>query len=150
VISRVLVLAGAAATILSAFLTWVTVDGPVAALDLGLIGVDVRAADRVVAGTDTVLWPAVLAAGAIAALLGLVGTGRAALVATGVVTTVAGGLLLVYVMNVIEYETRDMGRPQREVARTLLDSTVGPGTPLLLAGGMLILFGGLAARRARA
>ncbi len=149
-ISRVLVLAGAAATILSAFLTWVTVDGPSATLRLGLLGADAGAADHAVAGTDTVLWPAIIAAGAIAALFAVVGMGRAALVAAGLVTTIAGGLLLVYMLNVVEYETRDESKLERDVARALFDSTVGVGTPLLLAGGILILLGGLTARRARA
>lgn len=142
-------LAGAAATILSAFLTWVTVEGPAASLHLGLLGTDAGASDRVVTGTDTVLWPAILAAGAIAALFGLVGMGRAALLATGLVTTIAGGVLLVYMTNVIEYETREESKLEREVARSLLDGTVGPGTPVLLAAGVLIVLGGLTARRTR-
>jgi len=149
VISRVLALAGAAATILSVFLTWVTVTGLRVTLDLDLIGADVGAANRTVTGTDVALWPAIVAAGALAAVLALLGAGRVPLVAVGLLTTIAGGLLLAYMANVIELETRDGAQFEREAARSLLGSTVGPGTPLLLAGGVLIALGGLTGRRAR-
>jgi hypothetical protein len=146
----VLVLAGAAATILSAFLTWVTVTGLAVTLDLGLVGADVGAGNRTVAGTDTALWPAIVAAGALAAILALLGVARVLLIALGLLTTIAGGLLLAYMANVIELETRGNSELERGAARSLLDSTVGPGTPLLLAGGVLILLGALARRRNRA
>ncbi len=145
-ISRVLALAGAAATILSVFLTWVTVTGLRVTLDLDLIGADVGAANRTVTGTDVALWPAIVAAGALAAVLALLGAGRILLIGLGLIVAVAGGLLLAYMANVIELETRDGAQFQREAARSLLDSTVGPGTPVLLAGGVLILLGGLARR----
>ena len=146
-ISRVLVLAGSAATILSAFLTWVTVTGLVVTLDLDVISADVGAGNRTVAGTDTVLWPALVAVGVVAAILALLGAGRRLLVGLGLLTTIAGALLLAYMANVIELETRDGAQLERAGARSLLDSTVGPGTPLLLAGGILILLGGLAGGR---
>jgi hypothetical protein len=149
VISKVLGLAGAAATILSAFLTWVTVTGLAVTLDLDLISADVGAGNRTVAGTDTVLWPAIVAVGALAAVLALLGVGRRLLIGLGLITAVAGGLLLAYMANVIELETRDGARIEQDTARTLLDSTVGPGTPLLLAGGVLILLAGLAHGRAQ-
>ena len=38
---------------------------------------------------------------------------------------------------------------ERAAARSLHDSTVGPGTPLLLAGGVLIALGALTRRPAR-
>ena len=148
-ISRVLLLAGAAATILSAFVTWVTVTGPAVALDLGLIGADFAADNRSVAGTDTALWPALVAVGALVAVLALLGIGRVVLLALGLLTTIVGGLLLAYMANVIELETRGDGELERAAARALLDSTVGPGTPLLLAGGVLVLLGALAQRRTR-
>jgi len=149
VIARALGLAGSAATILSAFVTWVTVTGLTATLDLDVISADVGAANRTVSGTDTVLWPALVAIGVIAAILALLGVGRILLVGLGLLTTLAGGLLLAYMANVIELETRDGAQLERAGARSLLDSTVGPGTPLLLAGGMLVLLGGLAQRSAR-
>ena len=148
-IARALGLAGSAATILSAFVTWVTVTGLTATLDLDVISADVGAANRTVSGTDTVLWPALVAIGVIAAILALLGVGRILLVGLGLLTTLAGGLLLAYMANVIELETRDGAQLERAGARSLLDSTVGPGTPLLLAGGMLVLLGGLAQRSAR-
>ena len=61
----------------------------------------------------------------------------------------AGGLLLAYMASVIELETRGNGELERSAARALLDSTGGPGTPLLLAGGVLIVLGGLALRPTR-
>jgi hypothetical protein len=48
--------------------------------------------------------------------------------------------------DVIAIETREDAELERAAAQSLLDSAVGPGTPLLLAGGVL---GGLAARRTR-
>jgi uncharacterized protein (TIGR03382 family) len=148
-ISRGLVLAGAAATILSAFLTWVTVTGLTATLDLGILGAHLGAGDRTVAGTDTSLWPAIVAAGVIAAVLGLLGVARRLIIALGLLTAIAGGLLLAYMANVIDLETRGNGALERAAAGSLLDSSVGPGTPLLLAGGVLILLGGLVSRRRR-
>ena len=145
-VARAVVLAGSAATILAAFVTWVTVTGLTVTLDLDLISADVGAADRSVAGTDTVLWPALVGAGVIAAVLALLGTGRALLIGLGLLIAIAGGLLLAYMANVIELETRDGARLERAGARSLLDSTLGPGTPLLLAGGILIALGALARR----
>ena len=142
-ISRALVLAGSGATILSAFLTWVTVTGLTVTLDLDLISADVGAGNRTLAGTDTVLWPALVAVGVLAATLALLGVGRILLIGLGLLTAIAGGLLLIYMANVIELETRDGAQLPRAAARALLDSTVGPGTPLLLAGGILIGLGGL-------
>jgi hypothetical protein len=150
VISKLLVLAGAAAAILSVFLTWVTVTGLAVTLDLDLVSAQVGAGNRTVAGIDTVLWPAIVVLGGLAGLLGLLGVGRRLLVALGLVLAVAGGLLLVYMSNVLELETRDGARLERAAAQSLLESSVGPGTPLLLAGGVLIVLGALArGRRAR-
>lgn len=146
--SRVLVLAGAAATILSAFLTWVTVTGLTGTLDLALAAVDVGPDDGTVAGTDTALWPALVAVGVVAAVLGFLGVARPVLIGLGVLTTIAGGVLLAYMANVIELETRGDSELKRAVADALLESSVGPGTPVLLLGGVLILLGALSQRRA--
>ncbi len=80
-------------------------------------------------------------------MLGLLGVARRLLVGLGLLIALAGGVLLAYMSNVIEIETEDSGELERAAAQSLLDSTVGPGTPLLLAGGVLILAGGLIARR---
>lgn len=145
-IARALGLVGGAATILSAFLTWVTVTGLTVTLDLDLISADAGAGNRTVAGTDTALWPAIVAVGMLAAVLALLGAARIVLIGLGLLTTIAGGLLLAYMANVLELETRDGAELERAAARSLLDSSVGPGTPVLLAGGILILLGALARR----
>lgn len=138
-----LVLTGAAATVLAAFVTWVTVTGLTVTLDLGLIGADLDAGGRTVAGTDTALWPALVGAGIVAAVLGLLGVARGLLVALGLLIATAGGALLFYMANVIDIETRGDSELERAAAQALLESSVGPGTPLLLAGGVLIVFGAL-------
>jgi hypothetical protein len=149
VISRALGVAGGGATILSVSLTWVTVTGLTFTLDLDLISADAGAGNRTVAGTDTALWPAIVAVGALAAVLALLGVARSMLVGIGLLTTVAGGLLLAYMANVLELETRDGAELEGAAARSLLDSSVGPGTPVLLAGGILILVGGAHRRATR-
>lgn len=147
---RLLVLAGATATVLSVFLTWVTVTGLTVTLDLALAVADLGPEDRAVAGIDTVLWPALVAVGALAAVLGLLGVARPVLIGLGLLTTLAGGLLLAYMANVIAVETRGGSELERAAADALLDSSVGPGTPVLLLGGVLIALGGFAQRRTRA
>ena len=149
-VSRLLVLTGAAATILSVFLTWVTVTGLTVTLDLALAAADLGPDDRTVAGTDTARWPALVAVGVVAAVLGLLGVGRPVLVGLGVLTALAGGLLIAYMANVIDLETRGSSELEQAAADALLESSVGPGTPVLLLGGVLILLGALAQRRARA
>lgn len=85
-------------------------------------------------------------AGIVSAVLGLLGVARRALALIGLLIAVAGGLLVYYMANVIELETRDDGAPKRAAGRALLDSSLGVGTPLLVAGGLLILVGALARR----
>ena len=142
-ISRVLSLGGAAAVVLAALLPWVTVKGPSLTLDLGLVGAQASAGDRTVAGVDTALWPVLVGVGAAVALLALLGVARRVLLVLGLLVTVAGALLLVYMVNVIDVETRDGGALERAAADALLTSSVGPGTPLLLAGGLAIVAGSL-------
>jgi hypothetical protein len=143
-------LAGAAATILAAFLPWVTLKGLTVTLDLGLVGAEAGAGNRTVSGTDTSLWPALVALGVVVAALALFGIARGLVLALGLLVTVAGGLLLVYMANVIEIETRGGGELERALKRALADallsSSVGPGTPLLLAGGLAIVAGALLRR----
>jgi hypothetical protein len=143
-------LAGAAATVLAAFLPWVTLKGLTVTLDLGLVGAEAGAGNRTVSGTDTSLWPALVALGVVVAALALLGISRGLVLALGLLVAVAGGLLLVYVANVIEIETRGGGELERALKRALADallsSSVGPGTPLLLAGGLAIVAGALLQR----
>jgi hypothetical protein len=146
-------LAGAAATILAAFLPWVTLKGLTVTLDLGLVGADAGVANRTVSGTDTQLWPALVAIGIVVAALALLGIARRLVLALGLLVTVAGALLVFYMANVIDIATRGGGELEQALKRALADalltSSVGPGTPLLLAGGVAIVAGALAAPAAR-
>jgi hypothetical protein len=146
-LSRILLLGGAGATLLAAVLPWVTVDGPSLDLDLGLVGARASAGDRTVAGLDTSLWPVLVAVAVVVALLALLGVARRVLLVLGLLVTAAGALLLVYMANVIDFETRGDNGLKRAAADALLSSTVGPGTPLLLAGGVAIVAGALLLRR---
>lgn len=127
-------------------LTWVTVSGPQVVLDLGLVGAEVRPADRTVAGLDTPLWPAFAATAVVVGALALLGAGRRVLLALGLLVTTAGALLLVYMAYVIEIETRGDSKLEQAAADALLTSSIGPGTPLLLAGGLAIVTGALLLR----
>src|SRR2546429_343015 len=60
-ISRILVLVGAAAVLGSVGLPWVTVKGALPSkLDLGLLGAEVSPLGKTVSGTDTKAWPVVV------------------------------------------------------------------------------------------
>ena len=141
--SRVLLLGGAAALVIGALLPWVTVDGPSLTLDLGLVSAQATPADRTVSGLDTPLWPLLVGTAALVAVLALLGVARRVLLALGLLAAVAGALLLVYMANVIDLETRDGGALERAAADALLTSSLGLGTPLLLAGGIAIAAGSL-------
>lgn len=148
-LSRLLILAGAAATVLSVFLTWVTISGLTIVLDLGLVGPELGPGDHTVNGTETELWPAIVAVGAIAAVLGLLGVARGVLIVLGLVTTLAGVALVVYMSNVIDNSTAGdnvLDELTNQAANALLNSSTGPGTPVLAVGGLLILVGALARR----
>jgi hypothetical protein len=143
VIPRALIFAGAAATLLSAFLPWVTVKGLPVTLDLGLVGAEVSLGSRTVAGTDTVLWPGLVAIALVVAALGLFGVAWRLVFMIGLIVSVAGGVLLFYVANVIDLETRGSNQLMRAAADALLSSSIGPGTPLMLGGGLAIIAGSL-------
>jgi len=143
--SRALLLAGAVATLLAAVLPWVTVKGLSVSLDLGLVGADVGAGNRTVAGTDTALWPVLVGVALVVAVLALLGIARRVVLVLGLLVTVAGAGLLIYMANVIDVETRGDDL-QRVLADAVLSSSVGPGTPLLLAGGVAIVAGALLRR----
>ena len=141
-ISRILVLAGAAAVLGSVTLPWVTVEGALSApLKLDLLGTDASPLSRTVSGTDTKAWPVVAGVGAVVAALALFGLARKVIVLLGLLTTLAGAALLYYVMNVVDIETKD--NPLNAVANLALDSSAGAGPMLLLAGGLCILIGAL-------
>ena len=137
-IGRLLLLGGAAGVIGAAFLPWVTVSG--APIDLDLLSVDLSAAGRTVAGTETAAWPGVVAAGGLVAVLGVLNLARKLVLLLGLLITVAGAGLLYYVLNVVDFETS--GNAVKEaLAGALVSSTAEAGPFLLLAGGLAILVG---------
>jgi len=148
-VSRLLLLAGAGAMAVSVLLTWVTIDGPSIALDLPLIGAEVSPRSRTIAGTDTALWPVVVAIAAVVAILGLLGVARRLLLALGLLVVGAGNALLYYVSNAVEIESNDRGRIEQLVADALISSATGPGPPLLIAAGIAIVAGALLLRGPR-
>ena len=133
----------------SVLLTWVTIDGPSIALDLPLIGAEVSPRSRTIAGTDTALWPVVVAIAAVVAILGLLGVARRLLLALGLLVVGAGNALLYYVSNAVEIESNDRGRIEQLVADALISSATGPGPPLLIAAGIAIVAGALLSRGRR-
>jgi hypothetical protein len=64
-------------------------------LDLGLVGAEAGAGNRTVSGTDTSLWPALVALGVVVAALALLGIARGLVLALRLLVTVAGGLAIV-------------------------------------------------------
>ena len=142
-LSRILVLAGAAAVAGSVSLPWVTVTGALPSqLDLGLLGAEVSPLSKTVSGTETKAWPVVAGVAAVVAVLALLGLARKVLVLLGLLTTVAGGALLYYVVNVVDIETKGDAL-KNALANAALDSSVGAGPLLLLAGGLAILLGAM-------
>jgi hypothetical protein len=148
-ISRILILAGAAAVLGSVSVPWVTVKSSSLpsqlTLDLGFLGADAPLG-KTVSGTDTKAWPIVAGVGAVVAVLAVLGLARKLLVLLGLLTAVAGGALLYYVLNVVDIETK--GESLTDVlantaANTVLDSSAGAGPVLLIAGGLAILIGAL-------
>jgi hypothetical protein len=143
ILSRVVVVAGAAAVLGSVTLPWVTVKGALPSrLNLGLLGAEVSPLGKTVSGTDTKAWPVVAGVGAVVAILALFGLARKLLLLLGLLTTVAGGALLYYVLNVIDIETKG-DTLKHALATTALSSSAGAGPILLLAGGLAILIGSL-------
>ena len=142
-ISRILILAGAAAVVGSVALPWVTVKGALpSTLDLGLLGAEVSPLGKTVSGTETKAWPIVVAVGAVVAVLALLGLARKLIVLLGLLITVAGGALLYYVMNVVDIETKG-DTLKNALATMALDSSAGAGPILLVAGGLAIAIGAL-------
>ncbi|HYH50276.1 MAG TPA: hypothetical protein VEG38_12090 [Acidimicrobiia bacterium] len=143
-LSRILVLAGAAAVAGSVTLPWAKVTSAVpgiSGLDFDLLGAQISEPGMSVSGTDTKAWPAVVAVGGVIALLALLGLARKLLLLLGVVTTLGGAALLYYVLNVVDIKTE--GNALQPVAQAALDSSAGAGPMLLLAGGLAILIGAL-------
>ena len=142
-LSRILTLVGAAAILGSVTVPWVTVKGALPAkLHLGLLGANASPLSKTVSGTDTKAWPVVAAIGAGVAALAVLGVARKLLMLLGLLTTLAGGGLLYYVLNVVDIETKG-DTIKHTLANATLESSVGAGPVLLLAGGLCILIGAL-------
>lgn len=142
-ISRILVLVGAAAIAGSVTLPWVTVEGALpTSLDLGLLGADVSPLSKTVSGTETKAWPVVVAVGAVIAALALFGLARKLILILGLLTTTAAGGLLYYVLNAVDIETKGDAL-KNALANAALDSSVGAGPLLLLAGGLCVVIGAI-------
>jgi hypothetical protein len=142
-ISRILVLAGAAAVAGSVSLPWVTVKGALPSqLDLGVLGAEVSPLSKTVSGTETKAWPILAGIAAVVAVLALFGLARRLLVLVGLLTTAAGAALLYYVMNVVDIETKG-DELKNALANAALDSSAGAGPLLLVAGGLAIVIGAL-------
>jgi len=139
-LSRILVLAGAAAVLGSVTVPWVTVKG--APLHLDLLGASTSSLSKTVSGTDTKAWPVVAGVGVVVAALAVFGLARKLLLLLGGLTTLAGGALLYYVLNVVDIETRG-DTIKHTLATNTLASSAGAGPILLLAGGLCILVGSL-------
>ena len=79
---------------------------------------------------------------AVVAALALLGLARKLLVLLGLLTTLAGGGLLYYVLNVVDIETKG-STIKHTLATATIDSSAGAGPIVLLAGGLCILIGSL-------
>lgn len=141
ILARLLVLAGAAGVVASAFLPWVSVEGAPLALDLGWLGVDVSPGGTTVSGTETAAWPVVAGVGALVALLAVFNVARKLMMLLGLLVVVAGGGLLYYVLNVVDIETAGRTAVEQALAGAAITSSAGAGPFVLLAAGVAILLG---------
>ncbi len=140
---RLLLLAGAAGLALSVLLPWVTIEGLDLALDLDVIGAEATPGSRTVAGLETSAWPAAIGIAVAVLILTLLNVARKLLAVLGLVVAAAGAGLVYYTSNVVDIETGDGGPVARALADAVVDSSVGPGPPLILASGVAILAGAL-------
>lgn len=142
-LSRILVLVGAAAVLGSVTVPWVKIEGALPArLHLGLLGANASPLSKTVSGTDTKVWPIVAGVGAVMAALALLGLARKLLVLLGLVTTLAGGGLLYYVLHAVDLATKN-DTLKHTLATAALDNSAGAGPFLLLGGGLCVLIGAL-------
>jgi hypothetical protein len=144
-VARLLLLTGAAGMALSALLPWVTLSGHLG-LNLGTIGGRVTFGSRTVSGTETSLWPAIVAVSAVVAILAVLNVAQRLLLVLGLIVVAGGGALLYYVSNVVDIEAGKRDAIQQALANALISSSAGPGPALLLASGIAIVMGALLAR----
>jgi hypothetical protein len=139
---RMLLLAGALGLALSVLLPWVTVKGPVASIDLGIVGGEISSGSKTVAGIETSVWPFAVGIALLVVILTILGVAARLLAVVGLLVTIAAAALLYYCANVLDIET-STSAVKRAVSDALLTSSTGPGPPLILASGLAILVGGL-------
>jgi hypothetical protein len=96
-----------------------------------------------VSGTDTKAWPPLVAVAGVAAALAVFGILRKLLVVIGLLTAIAGGGLVYYVMNVIDIETSHDAL-KRTAAHLAVASSTQPGPFVLPAAGACMFVGALA------
>jgi hypothetical protein len=142
-VGRLLLLAGAAGLALSVLLPWVTVRGLSLNLDLGVVGAEITPGSKTVAGVETSVWPVFVGAAAVVAVLTLLNVAHKLLAVVGLAVAAAGGALVYYCANVVDIETSDSGPIARALADALVESSTGPGPPLVVASGIAILAGAL-------
>jgi hypothetical protein len=140
---RLLLLAGAAGLVLSVLLPWVTVRGLPLSLDLSIVGASIAPRSKTVSGVETSVWPVLVGAATVVVVLTLLNAAYKLLAVVGVAVAAAGGALLYYCAHVVDIETSDQGPVARALADALVESSTGPGPPLVLAGGIAILAGAL-------
>jgi hypothetical protein len=146
-VGRLLLLAGAAGLVLSVLLPWVTVTGLSLNLDLGVVGAEIAPGSDTVSGVGTSVWPVFVGVAAAVAVLTLLNVAHKLLAVVGLVVAAAGGALVYYCANVIDIETSDSGPIARAIAHALVDTSTGPGPPLVVASGIAILAGALLSER---
>lgn len=142
---RLLLLAGAAGLALSVLLPWVTITGLSLALDLDIVSAEVTPGSRTVAGLETNAWPAAIGIAAAVAILTVLNIARKLIAVLGAIAAAGGAALVYYTSNVIDIETSDSGPVARALADAVVDGSMGPGPPLILASGIAILVGALLA-----
>jgi drug/metabolite transporter superfamily protein YnfA len=147
VLGRLLATLGGLGVLASVFLPWVTVSGTPLHLGLGLLSVDIVPGGRTVSGTGTSIWPVIVVAGLLVLGLSVIPRAGRLIAALGGLIAAAGVGLVYYVENIIKFKTDQHGAIVALIAKATITSSTGPGPPLLLASGLVILVGGLAASR---
>jgi len=146
-LGRPLTLLGGVGVLVSVFLPWVTIAGTPLDLGLGLLTVTIVPGGKTVSGTATSVWPIICGVGLLVLVLSLLPrTGKLIAVLGGLVA-IAGAGLVYYVANIIAFKTDQHGALVRDIAGATITSQTGPGPPLLLVSGLVILAGGLAVSR---
>jgi hypothetical protein len=144
-LGRLLTILGGLGVLVSVFLPWVTVAGTPLDVNLGLLSVDLDPGGRTISGTGTSVWPIVCVVGLLVLALSLVPRAGRLLALLGALVAVAGAGLVYYVENIVKFKSDGHGALVGLIAKATITSSSGPGPPLLLFSGLVILVGGIAA-----